>query len=55
VKKPTDLRQEALKECGLNGPDISIGKVVYRALQWIPLGVMATGIAVIVLTKIYQP
>ena len=50
-KKPTQLRQEALKESGLDGPDVSIGKKTYCALQIIPVSVVLTGLAVIILTK----
>ena len=50
-EKPTELRQEALKESGLSGPDVSIGQIVYCALQFIPIGVMATGVAVVILSR----
>lgn len=53
VKKPTELRKEALEDSGLNGPDIAIGKIVYRALQWIPIGVMLTGFAVIIIARFW--
>jgi hypothetical protein len=48
VNKPTELRQSALDELNLSGPDVSIGKVVYNAVQLIPIGVMAVGLAIII-------
>ena len=50
VQRPTALRQMALQELGLNGPDVSIGKFVYRALQIIPVFIMAAGLLLVILS-----
>jgi hypothetical protein len=41
---PTQLRKEALEEHGLKGPGISVGGIVQRAIQIVPIGVMLLGI-----------
>lgn len=46
--KPTTIRSKILEEHGLRGPDISIGYKVHRALRFVPIGIMAVGIVVVV-------
>lgn len=50
-KKPTELRKEVLLELGLNGPDVSIGKTIYCALQIVPIATMIMGIFLVILAQ----
>jgi hypothetical protein len=54
IKKTSTLRQEALSDMGLLGPDVSIGENVYRALQVVPIGVFILG-SVILAFSIENP
>ncbi len=47
VPKPTEIRKKILADHGLKGSESSIGKSVHTALKWVPLGVIALGILVI--------
>ena len=49
--KPTDMRKKILADHGFRGPESSIGKSVHEALSWVPRGVIAMGILVILLTR----
>jgi hypothetical protein len=46
--RPTQLRDDALTEQGLKGPDISVGGIVQTAIQMVPVGIMLLGIALAV-------
>ena len=47
VLKPTDIRKKILIDHELRGPESSIGQNVHEALSWVPRGVIALGILVI--------
>jgi hypothetical protein len=51
VSKPTDIRRKILADHGLKGPESSIGKSVHDALSWVPWGVIALGVLVILLAR----
>jgi hypothetical protein len=48
-KTPSQLREETLNEWNFAGPDRSVGKTVYNAMQLVPIGVVLIGIAVSIL------
>jgi len=47
----TDLRIEALREMGLNGPDITIGGLVHSRLRLIPMFMVGVGLSAAALTR----
>jgi hypothetical protein len=49
VSKPTDIRKKILADHGLKGPESSIGQNVHEALSWVPRGVIALGVLVILI------
>ena len=49
VSKPTEMRQKTLAAHKVGGPESSIREKVHKALSWVPRGVIALGVLVILI------
>ena len=49
VSKPTEMRTKILAEHKVGGPESSIREKVHAALSWVPLGVIALGVTVVLI------
>jgi hypothetical protein len=47
--KPTEIRRKILADHGFRGPESSIGQNVHDALSWIPRGVIALGVVLVII------
>lgn len=51
VSKPTEMRKKILADHKVGGPESSIREKVHEALSWVPRGVIALGVLVVLIAR----